>query len=66
MHNRKDWQAGTWWETRRSSTGAKSSEKLRGSEKPSVFTGTMTLGHPAVKYRNKVTGKTLPVQWNGV
>jgi nitroreductase len=27
--------------------------------------GTMILGHPSVKFRNKVTGKILPVQWNG-
>ncbi|MGW8315479.1 MAG: 4Fe-4S binding protein [Bacteroidales bacterium] len=26
--------------------------------------GTMTLGYPAIRYRNKVTGKRIPVQWN--
>jgi hypothetical protein len=27
--------------------------------------GTLGLGHPSVRFRNKVTGKTLPVRWNG-
>jgi ferredoxin len=26
--------------------------------------GTVLLGYPAVKFRNKVQGKTLPIQWN--
>jgi len=26
--------------------------------------GTITLGYPATKFRNKVTGKRLPLQWN--
>jgi nitroreductase len=26
--------------------------------------GSMMLGYPAVKYANKVEGKTLPIQWN--
>jgi NAD-dependent dihydropyrimidine dehydrogenase PreA subunit/nitroreductase len=39
--------------------------KAAGIGKHERIYGTMTLGHPAVKFRNKVTGKHLPVHWNG-
>jgi hypothetical protein len=32
-------------------------------EKHEHILGTLLLGHPAVKLRNKVEGKALPVRW---
>jgi hypothetical protein len=28
--------------------------------------GLVGIGHPSVKYKNKVEGRALPIQWNGV
>jgi len=36
-----------------------------GLQKREHILGTVLLGYPAVKFRNKVQGKTLPIQWNG-
>ncbi|HER09394.1 MAG TPA: hypothetical protein ENO20_10850 [Bacteroides sp.] len=36
---------------------------IRLNRKEKIF-GTIALGHPAIRFRNKVTGKSLPVQWN--
>jgi nitroreductase/NAD-dependent dihydropyrimidine dehydrogenase PreA subunit len=38
---------------------------LLGLQKHEKIFGTMALGHPAVKFSNKVAGKKMPVQWNG-
>jgi NAD-dependent dihydropyrimidine dehydrogenase PreA subunit/nitroreductase len=38
--------------------------KRLGLEKHERIFGTLGLGYPAVKFRNKVEGKTLPIQWN--
>jgi ferredoxin len=35
-----------------------------GLQKREHILGTLMLGYPAVKFRNKVQGKTLPIQWN--
>jgi len=35
-----------------------------GLQKRDHILGTVLLGYPAVKFRNKVRGKTLPIQWN--
>jgi hypothetical protein len=34
-----------------------------GLEKHERILGTLLLGHPAVKFRNKVAGKVLPARW---
>jgi nitroreductase/NAD-dependent dihydropyrimidine dehydrogenase PreA subunit len=36
-----------------------------GLRKHERFMGTLGLGYPALKFRNKVRGKTLSIQWNG-
>jgi NAD-dependent dihydropyrimidine dehydrogenase PreA subunit/nitroreductase len=38
--------------------------KRLGLQKREHILGTVFLGYPAVKFRNKVQGKTLPIQWN--
>lgn len=35
-----------------------------GLQKRDHILGTVLLGYPAVKFRNKLHGKTLPIQWN--
>lgn len=43
---------------------SKSFRKAIGLKKHEKIFGTITMGYPAVKFRNKVTGRRLPVQWN--
>lgn len=42
----------------------KEARKLLGLKKHENILGMAELGYPAVKFRNKVTGKTMPIQWN--
>lgn len=39
--------------------------KLLGLHKRENILGTLMLGYSAVKFSNKVSGKALPIQWNG-
>ena len=36
-----------------------------GLQKRERIFGTLLLGYPAVRFRNRVEGKTMPIQWNG-
>ena len=40
--------------------------KLLGIKKSEKIFGTLTLGYPAVKFRNKVIGKKINIQWNSI
>jgi len=42
----------------------KAARKLLGLRKHENILGMMELGHPAVKFLNKVAGKIMPIQWN--
>jgi NAD-dependent dihydropyrimidine dehydrogenase PreA subunit/nitroreductase len=44
---------------------SKAVRRILGLEKRDHILGTVLLGYPAVKFRNKVRGKALPIQWNG-
>ncbi len=44
---------------------SKAVRKMLGLHKRDHILGTVLLGYPAVKFRNKVEGKRLPIQWNG-
>lgn len=44
---------------------SKAVRRLLGLQKRDHILGTVLLGYPAVKFRNKVEGKRLPIQWNG-
>lgn len=37
-----------------------------GIQKRENILGTLLLGYPAIKFANKVNGKTMPIQWNGL
>jgi nitroreductase len=39
--------------------------KRLGLERREHILATLELGYPAVRFRNKVEGKTMPVVWNG-
>jgi nitroreductase len=41
----------------------KTSRKRLGLQKHEHILGTLTLGYPSITFRNKVEGKTLPIQW---
>jgi nitroreductase/NAD-dependent dihydropyrimidine dehydrogenase PreA subunit len=43
----------------------KAARKRLGLGKHEHILGGLGLGYPAVKFANKVVGKTLPIQWNG-
>jgi len=43
---------------------SKSLRKLLKIVKDEKIFGTMALGYPSVKFRNKVVGKKIPIQWN--
>jgi len=43
---------------------SKTVRTLLGLQKREHILGTVFLGYPAVKFRNKVQGKSLPIQWN--
>ncbi|MGD0342328.1 MAG: hypothetical protein ABSA76_11560 [Bacteroidales bacterium] len=40
--------------------------KLIGLDKNEKFFGTITMGYSAIKFRNKVLGKHIKIQWNTV
>ena len=44
----------------------KNIRKHLGLAKREHILGTLMLGYPALKFSNKVLGKTLPIEWNGV
>jgi len=44
----------------------KAIRKRLGSERRENILGALMLGYPAVRYSNKVHGKSLPIQWNAV
>lgn len=44
---------------------SKAARKCLGLQKHEHILGALLLGYPAVKFRNKVAGKTLSIQWNG-
>jgi len=39
--------------------------KRLGLQRHERILGALGLGYPGVRFRNKVAGKTLPIQWNG-
>jgi hypothetical protein len=43
----------------------RAARRCLGLRKNERIYGALFLGHPAVRFRNKVEGKTLPIQWNG-
>ncbi len=43
----------------------KAARKRLGLQKHEHIFGAVALGYPAVKFRNKVEGKALSIQWNG-
>jgi NAD-dependent dihydropyrimidine dehydrogenase PreA subunit/nitroreductase len=43
---------------------SKAARKLLGFEKNDHIVGTLLLGYPAMKFRNKVVGKKMIIQWN--
>ncbi len=42
----------------------KSARELLALQRHEHILGTLELGYPAVRFRNKVEGKTLPIRWN--
>jgi nitroreductase/NAD-dependent dihydropyrimidine dehydrogenase PreA subunit len=44
---------------------SKGARQRLGLQKHEHILGTLELGYPAVRFRNKVRGKTLSIQWNG-
>ena len=40
--------------------------KSIGLDKNEKIFGTITMGYPAVKFRNKVLGKKINIQWNTI
>lgn len=44
---------------------SKAAKRLLGLRKREHILGTLELGYPAVRFRNKVEGKTMSLQWNG-
>lgn len=44
---------------------SKAARERLGLQKHEHILGTLDLGYPAVKFRSKVAGKALPIQWNG-
>jgi hypothetical protein len=44
---------------------SKPAKKRLGLQRHEHILGVLLLGYPAVKFRNKVQGKTLSIQWNG-
>ena len=44
---------------------SKAAKKLLGLRKKEHILGTLELGYPAVRFRTKVEGKTMSIQWNG-
>jgi nitroreductase len=45
---------------------SKSLRKLLKIRKDEKIFGTITLGYPAVRFKNKVVGKQIPIQWNAI
>ena len=43
----------------------RAARRCLGLQKRERIFGALFLGYPAVRFRNKVEGKTLPIQWNG-
>jgi NAD-dependent dihydropyrimidine dehydrogenase PreA subunit/nitroreductase len=41
-------------------------KKLIGLKRSERINGTLLLGYPAIKFRNKVLGKQIPIQWNAM
>jgi NAD-dependent dihydropyrimidine dehydrogenase PreA subunit/nitroreductase len=46
--------------------GNKKFRNLIGLEKNEKIYGTITMGYPAIKFRNKVVGKHIKIQWNTI
>jgi len=44
--------------------GNKKFKKLIGLDKSEKIFGTITMGYPAIKFKNKVLGKHIKIQWN--
>jgi nitroreductase len=53
-----------WGPGRLSLTKNKAARERLGLEKYEHVFGTILLGYPAVKFRNKVEGKTMPIHWS--
>ena len=43
---------------------SKAARRLLGFNKNDHIVGTLLLGYPAMKFRNKVVGKKMIIQWN--
>ena len=46
--------------------GNREFRKMIGLGRNERIFGTIAMGHPAVRFRNKVAGRSLPVQWNTI
>jgi NAD-dependent dihydropyrimidine dehydrogenase PreA subunit/nitroreductase len=44
---------------------SRAARECLGLQKQEHILGTLELGYPAVRFRNKVQGKTMSIQWNG-
>jgi nitroreductase/ferredoxin len=44
---------------------SRAARRWLGLERREHILGTLELGYPAVRFRNKVEGKTMPIVWNG-
>ncbi|MCP4538538.1 MAG: hypothetical protein GY832_15490 [Chloroflexi bacterium] len=44
---------------------SRAARQLLGLQKRDRIFGALFLGYPAVKFRNRVEGRTMPIQWNG-
>jgi len=44
--------------------GNKKFKKLIGLDRNERIFGTITMGYPAIKFKNKVLGKLIKIQWN--
>jgi hypothetical protein len=44
--------------------GNRKFKKLIGLDKSEKIFGTITMGYPAIKFKNKVFGKHIKIQWN--
>jgi nitroreductase len=44
---------------------SRAARRRLGLERQEHILATLELGYPAVRFRNKVEGKTMPMAWNG-
>ncbi len=44
---------------------SRAARRLLGLHKRDRIFGALFLGYPALRFRNRVKGKAMPIQWNG-